>query len=88
MNISSESVDHFEARNRSNNIDTAPSTPSSSSDYIAGDADDSSDSRAPIPCTLKSVENLLSLSQVYIKCCLFFNLSSMSIYIIKYYFRQ
>ncbi|XP_058792983.1 differentially expressed in FDCP 8 homolog isoform X2 [Phymastichus coffea] len=63
MNISTDSTSQFESRNRSNNADTDASTPSSSSDYITGDADDSSDSKVPIPCTLKSVENHLSLSK-------------------------
>ncbi|XP_008211409.1 differentially expressed in FDCP 8 homolog isoform X2 [Nasonia vitripennis] len=63
MNTSVESIDCFETQSRNNNADTAPSTPSSSSDYITGEADDSSDSRGPIPCTLKSVENLLSVTK-------------------------
>lgn len=53
MNSSMESIDR-----------SAPSTPSSSSDYITGDGDDSSDSRGPVPCTLKSVENLLAVTKV------------------------
>ena len=40
------------------------STPSSSSDYMTGEADDSSDSKAVIPFSLKSVETVLSLSKV------------------------
>lgn len=64
MNSSVESIDCFETRNRNSNADTASLTPSSSSDYITGEADDSSDSKGPIPCTLKSVENLLSLTKV------------------------
>lgn len=43
---------------------TMPSTPSSSSDYMTGEADDSSDSKAVIPFSLKSVETVLSLSKV------------------------
>lgn len=51
-----------ESRIRINSSDTMPSTPSSSSDYLTGD--DSSDSKAGIPFSLKSVETTLSLSKV------------------------
>lgn len=50
-----------ESRIRTNSSDTVPSTPSSS-DYLTGD--DSSDSKAAIPFSLKSVETTLSLSKV------------------------
>ncbi|XP_076630393.1 differentially expressed in FDCP 8 homolog isoform X2 [Colletes latitarsis] len=43
--------------------ETMSSTPSSSPDYLVGEADDSSDSKIMIPFSLKSVENVLSLSK-------------------------
>ncbi|XP_031369597.1 differentially expressed in FDCP 8 homolog isoform X2 [Apis dorsata] len=52
-----------DSRIRTNSSDTMPSTPSSSSDYMTGEADDSSDSKAVIPFSLKSVETVLSLSK-------------------------
>ncbi|XP_393689.3 differentially expressed in FDCP 8 homolog isoform X2 [Apis mellifera] len=52
-----------ESRIRTDSSDTMPSTPSSSSDYMTGEADDSSDSKAVIPFSLKSVETVLSLSK-------------------------
>lgn len=54
----------FESRTRTDSSGTGTSTPSSASDYITGEGDDSSDSRGTVPCTLKSVENLLSLTKV------------------------
>ncbi|CAK9802496.1 Differentially expressed in FDCP 8 homolog [Anthophora quadrimaculata] len=39
------------------------STPSSSYEYMTGEADDSSESKSVMPFSLKSVENLLSLSK-------------------------
>lgn len=57
----------FGSRTRTDSSGTGTSTPSSTSDYINGEGDDSSDSRGTVPCTLKSVENLLSLSKVRIK---------------------
>lgn len=53
-----------ESRIRTDSSDTMPSTPSSSSDYMTGEADDSSESKAVIPFSLKSVETVLSLSKV------------------------
>ncbi|XP_043464222.1 differentially expressed in FDCP 8 homolog [Leptopilina heterotoma] len=53
----------FESRTRTDSSGTGTSTPSSASDYITGEGDDSSDSRGTVPCTLKSVENLLSLTK-------------------------
>ncbi|KAK0161297.1 hypothetical protein PV327_009782 [Microctonus hyperodae] len=54
---------NFDHRTRTNSSDTA-STPSSSSDYITNDADDSSEGKGLlIPFSLKSVESLLSLSK-------------------------
>ncbi|XP_016914886.1 differentially expressed in FDCP 8 homolog isoform X2 [Apis cerana] len=52
-----------ESRIRTDSSDTMPSTPSSSSDYMTGEADDSSESKAVIPFSLKSVETVLSLSK-------------------------
>lgn len=52
-----------ERRSRADSSGTAASTPSSSSDYMTGEADDSSDSKGTIPFSLKSVEALLSLSK-------------------------
>ncbi|XP_024944228.1 differentially expressed in FDCP 8 homolog isoform X4 [Cephus cinctus] len=61
--ISSDLQDqNYETRVRTNSFGTTASTPSSSSDYITGDADDSSDSKGTIPFTLKSVETQLLLS--------------------------
>ncbi|XP_076661992.1 differentially expressed in FDCP 8 homolog isoform X1 [Halictus rubicundus] len=57
-----QDVNH-EPRVRSDSTGTIPSTPSSSSDYMTGEADDSSDSKAAIPFSLKSVETILSLSK-------------------------
>ena len=53
----------YEPRARTNSSGTAASTPSSSSDYVTGEADDSSDSKATVPFSLKSVENLLCISK-------------------------
>ncbi|KOX77916.1 Differentially expressed in FDCP 8 like protein [Melipona quadrifasciata] len=58
-NNANETYDE-ESRIRANSSDTVPSTPSSS-DYLTGD--DSSDSKAAIPFSLKSVETTLSLSK-------------------------
>ncbi|XP_020281463.1 differentially expressed in FDCP 8 homolog isoform X2 [Pseudomyrmex gracilis] len=54
---------HYESRIRANSSGTGTSTPSSSSDYMTGEADDSSDSKGTIPFSLKSVETVLSLSK-------------------------
>lgn len=60
-----ENDSHYESRIRINSFGTRTSTPcSSSSDYITGEADDSSDSKGTIPFSLKSVETMLSLSKV------------------------
>lgn len=48
----------------SNSIETTSSTSSPSSDNNAGENDDNSDCKTPVPGTLKSVEDLLSLSKV------------------------
>lgn len=64
MNLSSQQDYNFPSRTRTDSSGTGASTPSSTSDYITGEGDDSSDSRGTVPCTLKSVENLLSLSKV------------------------
>ncbi|CAL7942953.1 unnamed protein product [Xylocopa violacea] len=61
-NINGNDCNH-ESRIRADSSETMPSTPSSSSDYMTGEADDSSDSKAAIPFSLKSVENVLSLSK-------------------------
>ncbi|XP_076753258.1 differentially expressed in FDCP 8 homolog isoform X2 [Xylocopa sonorina] len=61
-NINENDCNH-EPRIRADSSETMPSTPSSSSDYMTGEADDSSDSKAAIPFSLKSVENVLSLSK-------------------------
>lgn len=64
--IVGESDSHYESRIlRANSSGTGTSTPSSSSDYMTGEADDSSDSKGTIPFSLKSVETMLSLSKVY-----------------------
>lgn len=63
-NINKSYDSNHESRTRINSSDTVPSTPSSSSDYMTGEADDSSDSKAAIPFSLKSVETVLSLSKV------------------------
>lgn len=55
-----------------NNIETASMSSSPSSDYIAGEGDDNSDSKTPVPGTLKSVEDLLSLNEVKSKIQLSF----------------
>jgi hypothetical protein len=62
--IVGENDSHYESRIRANSFGTGTSTPSSSSDYMTGEADDSSDSKGTIPFSLKSVENMLSLSKV------------------------
>jgi len=66
-----ENDSHYESRIRANSFGrgsgTGTSTPSSSSDYMTGEADDSSDSKSTIPFSLKSVETMLSLSKVYTK---------------------
>jgi hypothetical protein len=64
MNISTGFTDNIQIQTHNNNADTISSTPSSLSDYISGEADNSSDSKGSIPYTLKSVENYLSLSKV------------------------
>ncbi|XP_029155293.1 differentially expressed in FDCP 8 homolog isoform X2 [Nylanderia fulva] len=61
--IIGESDSHYESRIRANSSGTGTSTPSSSSDYMTGEADDSSDSKGTIPFSLKSVETMLSLSK-------------------------
>ncbi|XP_034944418.1 differentially expressed in FDCP 8 homolog isoform X2 [Chelonus insularis] len=53
---------NYDDRERANSCGTA-STPSSSSDYITNDADDSSDGKSIVPFSLKSVEVHLSLSK-------------------------
>lgn len=58
--IIGETDSHYESRIRANSSGT--STPSSS-DYLTGEADDSSDSKGTIPFSLKSVETMLSLSK-------------------------
>lgn len=63
--IIGENDSHYESRIRANSSGTGTSTPSSSSDYMTGEADDSSDSKGTIPFSLKSVETTLSLSKVY-----------------------
>lgn len=55
-----------ESKVRANSSGTTTSTPSSLSDYMTGEADDSSDSKGSIPFNLKSVEPLVSLSKVNI----------------------
>ncbi|XP_012253345.2 differentially expressed in FDCP 8 homolog isoform X2 [Athalia rosae] len=59
--INTEDDGKFEPRRASNSCDTGASTPSSSSDYVTGDADDSSDGKCTVPFTLKSVETQLIL---------------------------
>lgn len=59
-----ENDSHYESRIRENSSGTGTSTPSSSSDYMTGEADDSSDSKGTVPFSLKSVETMLSLSKV------------------------
>lgn len=51
------------SRIRANSSGTTTSTLSSVSDYMTGEADDSSDSKGSIPFNLKSVEPLVSLSK-------------------------
>lgn len=53
-----------ESRIRNDSTETMPSTSSSSSDYMTGEADDSSESKAVVPFSLKSVETVLSLTKV------------------------
>ncbi|XP_014473569.1 PREDICTED: differentially expressed in FDCP 8 homolog isoform X2 [Dinoponera quadriceps] len=62
-NITGENDSHYESRIRANSSGTGASTPSSSSDYMTGEADDSSDSKGTIPFSLKSIETTLSLSK-------------------------
>ena len=62
-NVSSAYGSNHESRMRTDSSETMPSTPSSSSDYMTGEADDSSDSKGAIPFSLKSVETVLSLSK-------------------------
>lgn len=62
-NINETHDSNHESRMRTDSFGTVPSTPSSSSDYMTGEADDSSDSKAAIPFSLKSVETVLSLSK-------------------------
>ncbi|XP_076169618.1 differentially expressed in FDCP 8 homolog isoform X4 [Ptiloglossa arizonensis] len=54
---------NYELRREVDGSGTALSTPSSSSDFMTGEADDSSDSRSIIPFSLRSVETILSLSK-------------------------
>ncbi|XP_053979256.1 differentially expressed in FDCP 8 homolog isoform X2 [Hylaeus volcanicus] len=54
---------NYESRMRTDSCGTMTSTPSSSSDYMTGEADDSSDSKGHTPFSLKSVETTLSLSK-------------------------
>ncbi|EFN63989.1 Differentially expressed in FDCP 8-like protein [Camponotus floridanus] len=61
--IVGETDSHYESRIQANSSGTGTSTPSSSSDYLTGEADDSSDSKGTIPFSLKSVETMLSLSK-------------------------
>lgn len=61
--IIGETDSHYESRIQANSSGTGTSTPSSSSDYLTGEADDSSDSKGTIPFSLKSVETMLSLSK-------------------------
>lgn len=58
---------NHESRMRTDSFGTVPSTPSSSSDYMTGEADDSSDDKSAVPFSLKSVETILSLSKVQSK---------------------
>ncbi|XP_076547569.1 differentially expressed in FDCP 8 homolog isoform X2 [Osmia lignaria lignaria] len=62
-NVNEAQDSNDESRMRTDSCGTMPSTPSSSSDYMTGEADDSSDSKAAIPFSLKSVETALSLSK-------------------------
>ncbi|XP_046142212.1 differentially expressed in FDCP 8 homolog isoform X2 [Osmia bicornis bicornis] len=62
-NVNEAHDSNDESRMRTDSCGTMPSTPSSSSDYMTGEADDSSDSKAAIPFSLKSVETALSLSK-------------------------
>ncbi|KAG7199461.1 hypothetical protein KM043_014087 [Ampulex compressa] len=61
--MSSSQHVHYETMMRADSFGTVASTPSSSSDYMTGEADDSSDSKGTIPFSLKSVEVLLCLSK-------------------------
>ncbi|XP_012286719.1 differentially expressed in FDCP 8 homolog isoform X2 [Orussus abietinus] len=63
VGISSSQDCPVDPRTRTSESGTMASSPSSSSDYVTGDADDSSDSKTTIPRTLKSVETLLSFSK-------------------------
>ncbi|KYN02862.1 Differentially expressed in FDCP 8 like protein [Cyphomyrmex costatus] len=58
-----ENDSYNESKIRANSSGTGTSTPSSSSDYMTGEADDSSDSKSIIPFSLKSVEPMLLLSK-------------------------
>lgn len=62
INLSTEQECQAESRVRANSTETI-STPSSSSEYVTGEADDSSDSKSSVPFALKSVAALLSLSK-------------------------
>ncbi|XP_043287638.1 differentially expressed in FDCP 8 homolog isoform X2 [Venturia canescens] len=63
-NTSIESDFRFEdSQDRTNSSGTTTSTPSSCSDYVTGDADDSSESNLVVPFSLKSVEALLAISK-------------------------
>ncbi|XP_076228931.1 differentially expressed in FDCP 8 homolog isoform X4 [Nomia melanderi] len=63
-NVASDSQDiNHESGIHADSTGTISSTPSSSSEYMTGEADDSSDSKGAIPFTLKSVETILSLSK-------------------------
>ena len=64
MNLSNKQDYYYESRTRTDSSGTGASTPSSTSDYINGEEDASSESNGTVPCTLKYVENLLSLSKV------------------------
>ncbi|EZA58245.1 differentially expressed in FDCP 8 homolog isoform X2 [Ooceraea biroi] len=57
-----ENDPYYQSRVRADSYSPGSSSPSSSSDYVTGDAD-SSDSRGTIPQSLKSVEIMLSMSQ-------------------------
>lgn len=53
-----------ESRGRDNSYSTGSLTPSSSSDYMTGDADESSEGKGAVPPSLKSVEATLTISKV------------------------
>lgn len=73
---------NYELRREVDGSGTALSTPSSSSDFMTGEADDSSDSRSIIPFSLRSVETILSLSKVQNKFLSIFYIIAYSIHII------